>query len=132
MANNITINAALAFASAGITWPTTQGGTPGAIGPTFTNFVFTSVSGLFIAASPSISTSGQALDLGPVTSPHWSVFYNQDPTNYVTLYNGSGGAVFARLMPGEFALVPLDTSCVPYAKANTANTSALTYLIIDS
>lgn len=77
--------------------------------------------GLFIVeGSVSIATVATAFPLGQVTQPHWAFFLNLDPTNYVQLMNGAAGAVFARLLAGEPAFVPLDPGCVPYGKANTA------------
>lgn len=78
-----------------------------------------------------VTTSAIAIPLGQVTTPHWAWFYNLDPTNYVQFQNGSGGAVFLRLNPGEGTWVPLDPGITPYAKANTASVQ-IEYLILDA
>jgi len=75
-----------------------------------------------------VPTSNTAIPLGGVTTPNWSFFYNSDPTNYIQFSNGSGGAVFLRLRPGQYFVGPLDDACVPYAKANVAICN-LEYLI---
>ncbi len=75
----------------------------------------------YIQAEMSVPTSATVIPLGGVTSPHWAWFYNTDATNYLQLQNGASGAVFCRLLAGDFALVPLDPAAVPYAIANTAN-----------
>lgn len=51
----------------------------------------------------------------------WAFFRNLDVTNYVELGLDVTGTFvpFCKLLPGEYALVPLSTTAV-YAKANTA------------
>lgn len=75
-----------------------------------------------------ILTSPTQIPLGSVISPGWAWFRNMDPTNYVQIMPGSGGAYLIRLLPGEFALFPLDSGAAPYAIANTAPID-LEYLI---
>ena len=67
----------------------------------------------------SCPTSAQAIPLGQVTQPHWAVFYNLDPTNYIQLQNGASGAVFGRLIAGDITPFCLDPTCVPFTVANT-------------
>jgi len=76
-----------------------------------------------------VQTTATVVPLGSVTEPYYAWFCNLDDTNYVQLQNGAAGAVFARLQPGDCALVPLDPGCVPYAVANTAAVQ-LEYLIV--
>lgn len=77
-----------------------------------------------------VPTSPVAIPLGQVTQPHWSWFFNLDPTNYVNIGEGSTGAYFCTLYPGEFALVPWNSvGNLPYAVANTAAV-LLEYLIL--
>jgi len=78
--------------------------------------------------SISIATTATAIPLGQVVQPHWAFFINMDPTNYLTLANGAAGAIFARLLAGDPAFVPLDPACVPYGIANTG-ACVLEYLI---
>jgi hypothetical protein len=121
MANEITINASLSFSKAGVTI--------NPVGATFTNLQF-NVAGLnYVENVLSVGTSATVIPLGSVTAPHFAVFQNMDPTNYLTIFNGASGAVLARLRAGEPALIPLDPAAVPYATANTA-ACVLSYLII--
>lgn len=73
-----------------------------------------------IRSSLSVQTTPTLIPLGGISTPHYSAFYNTDPTNYVVLHNGSSGAHFVLLNPGEFAVLPLDPGSTPYATANTA------------
>ncbi len=123
MANEITINSSLSFAKAGVTMNTE--------GASFTNLLFNVTGNNYIKLSVSVGTSPQLLSLGPVVSPHWSVFQNQDSSNFITLRNGGGGAVLLRLLAGEIAVCPLDPLCLPYAQADTA-ACILSYLIISA
>ena len=62
----------------------------------------------------------EALTLGEVTSPGWAFFINRDATNFVELRVSTGGAKFAKLLPGEFACLRLGSGAqVPYALADT-------------
>lgn len=81
-----------------------------------------------VEGTMSVPTSATAIPLGPLSNPHWAAFHNLDPTNYITLFNGVAGAVFARLLATEWAVVPLDPLCVPYALANSG-ACLLEYLI---
>lgn len=91
-----------------------------AIGRNISNALFDISSGVYSQGIKSFGTSEAAVPLGAVTSCGWSFFYNSDTANYVTIYNGAGGAVFLKLAPGEFAFCPLTPACVPYILANTA------------
>lgn len=63
----------------------------------------------------------EAIVLGEVTSPGWAIFINRDTANFVNLKVATGGAVFAKLMPGEFALLRLGSGAqAPFAQADTA------------
>jgi hypothetical protein len=65
----------------------------------------------------------EVLDIGSdIATAGWAFLRNQDATNYVEI-----GLVvtatfypFAKLMPGEWAIIPLGTLSI-YAKANTAS-----------
>jgi len=76
-----------------------------------------------------VTTAGVAIPLGGIAAPHWFVGVNQDPTNYLQLKNGSGGAVVVRLYPGEVAFFPWDNGATPYAVSSTASTT-LEYLLL--
>jgi hypothetical protein len=91
-----------------------------AIARAVTALQFTMTGNLLVEGVVSIATTATAFGLGGVTQPHWAWFKNLDAANYVQLQNGASGAVFARLVAGEVAIVPLDPSMVPYGIANTA------------
>jgi hypothetical protein len=113
MANEITASASLSYNN-----PLTVSGP---VGKSKDGFQANSLAQLAPNGSTiSIAITATAIPLGQITTPGWSWFRNLDSTNYVQLMNGATGAVFARLEPGEFALIPLDSACVPYAIANTA------------
>ena len=69
----------------------------------------------------SAATTETAVPLAPVTAPGWVFIKNLDATNFVNLKTGTGGVVFAKLLPGEFALLRLGSGAQsPYAQADTA------------
>lgn len=56
-----------------------------------------------------------------VTTPRWAMFVNRDATNAIQLKVAASGAVFARLLAGEFALLPLGAGALtPVAIAENA------------
>lgn len=81
-----------------------------------------SVSSLkFIHHKQSIGTSEEAIVLGEATAPGWAIFINRDSTNFIELRVSTGGAKFAKLKAGEFAVLRLGSGAqVPYAIADTA------------
>ncbi len=71
-----------------------------------------------VHAKQSIPTSEIAIELGDLSSIRWAIFINRDSANYLELKVATGGAIFAKLMPGFFALLPLGSGAqVPYAVA---------------
>lgn len=122
MANEITVTASLSCNNPAVS--------SSAVGRALTNQQFT-MNGQFLEApaTMSVGTSATAIPLGQITAPHWAWFYNLDTVNYVTIRNGSGGADFIQLFPGEFAVVPLRTTMTPYAVANNAPV-LLEYMIL--
>ncbi len=102
-----------------------------AIGRAITGLLRNMGGNFYIQDVMSVTTAALAVPLGSVTSPHWAVFNNLDPTNYLTLFNGSSGAVFTRLVAGDMAVVPLDPACVPWAQANTG-ACLMEYLILST
>jgi hypothetical protein len=121
MANEISLTASLSAFKAAVM--------QAALGLSVSNLPFTMTGNFEVQGIVSIGTSATAIPLGQVTTPHWAVFINKDTTNYVTLANGASGAVFARLLAGEPAFVPLDPTMVPYGTANTAPV-IIQYLIL--
>lgn len=86
----------------------------------------------FIRHKQNIGTSEEAIVLGEVTTPGWALFVNKDLTNYIKLLVGTGGAEFARLLPGESARLRLGAGAqVPYGQAN-GSACQLDYLIINT
>lgn len=84
----------------------------------------------FIRAKQNIGTSEEALALGEVTSPGWAFFINRDVTNFINLKVATSGAIFAKLLPGEFAMLRLGSGAqAPYAIADTA-ACQLEYMLV--
>jgi len=74
----------------------------------------------------------EAIPLGECTSPGWAMFVNRDATNFINLKVATGGAIFAKLLPGEMALFRLGSGAqAPYAIADTA-ACQLEYLILQT
>lgn len=124
MANEISFTASLT-----ITKPSVL---PTPLNMAVTNLLKSMGGNFAIQDSMSVPITSTAVPLGSVTTPHWAVFVNMDPANYIQLYNGVAGAVFARLLGGtpfgDWAIVPLDPACVPFAIANT-QACQMAYLI---
>lgn len=80
------------------------------------------------SAGFSVPTSATAIPMGGITTPRYAGFWNLDPTNYITIQNGSGGSEFIRLLGagagagpyGDACILPLGPAVVPYAIANTS------------
>lgn len=86
----------------------------------------------FVHAKQTIGTSEESLVIGETTSPGWFFAINRDSTNFIELRVGTGGAKFAKLLPGEFCFLRLGSGAqVPYAIADTA-AAALEYLVINT
>jgi hypothetical protein len=60
-----------------------------------------------------------ALDMGSVTTPGVAWFKNCDATNFIDIRNGSAGALFLHILPGEVWPVRLEPTVAPYALADT-------------
>lgn len=74
----------------------------------------------YIRHKQNIGTSEEAIVLGEITSPGWAIFINRDLTNFINLKVATGGAIFAKLLPGEFALLRLGSGAqAPFAIADT-------------
>jgi hypothetical protein len=104
-------------------------------GISFTNLQFNiaSTNPNIVMGELTVSTSATAVPLGTLSGSNLGMafFRNLDPTNYITLFNGSGNssAALAQLygaangadVYGGFAWLWLPPACVPYALASTAN-----------
>jgi hypothetical protein len=75
--------------------------------------------------------AAEALLLGDVASPGVALFHNMSATNYVEIYDSSGGAAVLKLLPGEWAGPMRFSVATPAAKANTTSVD-LEYWIIET
>ena len=73
-----------------------------------------------------VGITAEAVALGDVSTIGYALFKNMDPTNFVELALDSAVStqIFAKLLPGDIALVPLKTATI-YAKADTAGVNLL-------
>lgn len=77
-------------------------------------------------------TVEEAVGLGDTASRGWAMFINRDATNFINLKVATGGAIFAKLLAGEFALLRLGSGAqAPYAIADTA-ACQMEILILDT
>jgi len=84
----------------------------------------------YVEGTLSVTTSAIAIPLGSIGTVGFMMIINLDPTNYVTVINGSGGTALVKLEPGEFALFRC-ASAAPYIQANTA-TCEVSYLAVEN
>jgi hypothetical protein len=82
-----------------------------------------------VRKTQTIGTTDTALDMGAITNPGFLVAINLDATSRIQLYNGAAGLVYGSLGPGDPCCIPLDPTCVPYAKA-IPTAARLDYLLI--
>lgn len=110
MANEIAVSANLSVGINGVTSSLTASKTANFTGPS----QFQNVQAVGIAA--------EQLDLGEATfTCQYIMLKNLDATNFVqvALDSGVSTQIFGKLMPGDFMLLPPQTSTL-YLKANTA------------
>ncbi len=108
MANELTLNLALSFVKSAISTTMTSG-----------TVKFT-VSGVdYVRETWTVPTSITAIPLGGVATPGYCMITNKDATNYVDIYDSTGGNACIRLLPGEWAVFRFKTTA-PAAKSNTA------------
>jgi hypothetical protein len=78
------------------------------------------------------TAGGTVIPVANLSSLGWSMFKNNDSTNYVDLLSATSGTAFARLMPGESALFRINPGITaPAALAHTAAV-LITYLILEN
>jgi hypothetical protein len=122
VANELTLSATLAYAD--------DEGADEAL--QVAELLATSSGKLYVKDKQSIGITEEAIGLGEVTSPGWGLFINRDTVNFLELRVGTGGAKFAKLKPGECALLRLGSGAqVPYAIADTA-ACKLEYIIVQT
>ncbi len=86
----------------------------------------------YVKGKQSIGTSEEAINLGDLSAPGYALFRNRDETNFINLKVATAGAIFAKLLPGEIALLRLGSGAqAPYAIADTA-ACQLEYLIVNT
>lgn len=86
----------------------------------------------YVKGKQNIGTSEEAISLGDLSAAGYAFFRNRDETNYIELKVATSGAIFAKLLPGEVALLRLGSGAqAPYAVANTA-ACQLEYLIVNT
>lgn len=108
MANELTISASISFTKGGVTAALSRAGTTLTVsGTKYTRVV------------QSIGLTQQALELGDVGTPGYSLIVNLDATNFVKIRGASGGVDCIKLKPGEFCLFR-NAGSAPFAIADTA------------
>ncbi len=69
----------------------------------------------------SIGITEEAITLPEGGAPGYAAFINRDDTNFINIKVGTAGAIFAKLLPGEFAVLRLGSGAqAPFAIADTA------------
>lgn len=107
MANEISINGSLSFATAGLSAGVSKSAN---VSPEDTAIIEQIVA---------IDTSDTVIDLGAVAAPGWVMLVNQDPTNFVIV--GSDGTLYPiKIGPGQSAGPMLWNEAAVHAKADTA------------
>lgn len=76
--------------------------------------------------------AAEAIQLGEIAAPGWLLVQNNDATNFVELHTqAAAGVAFAKLQPGEFALLRLGSGVTaPAAKADTAAVE-IEYMVVE-
>lgn len=111
MANEITVNASLAYEDSEDADELFS----------ITDLLASVASKKYIKHKQNIGITEEAITLGEVTTPGWALFINRDETNFINLRVATGGAIFAKLKPGEIALLRLGSGAqAPYAISDTA------------
>lgn len=120
MANELTLNGSLAYADS-------EGSD---ISLAISALLASVATKKFIHGKQNIGITEEAIVLGEVTSPGWSIFINRDVTNFIELRVATGGAKFAKLLPGEFWCGRLGSGAqAPFAISDTG-ACQLEYLLI--
>jgi hypothetical protein len=112
MALELTLNGSIAYAD--------SDGTEDSLA--VVNFLKTVASKLIAHFKQSVGTSEQVIPLSGISAPGYCLIINWDPTNFVEVRVGTGGAKSDRLDPGGgFCLKRFGSgSQVPYIIADTA------------
>jgi hypothetical protein len=92
-----------------------------AVGRAVTDLLVTMSGSAYIEGVLTVLTTATVIPLGSITMPGWCFFQNQDPTNFIRIMNGSGGAKVPKMLPEGIAIFRWDETAVPYAQADTAS-----------
>jgi hypothetical protein len=114
MANEITIAATLSATKNGATVTSTA------------SALVTMTGDEMLTNVQNVGTSAEAVTVTDLDTAGYAFFKNMDATNFLELALDSSVStqVFAKLFPGQFALLPLKTTTI-YAKADTAGVNLL-------
>lgn len=77
-----------------------------------------------------IGITQEAIGMGEIAAPGFSVWINRDPTNAIQLRRATGEGAMVRLKPGEVAMFRLEATA-PFAIALVAS-CYLEYLILEA
>lgn len=122
MANEFTLNASIAYADSEDTEAELA----------IIDFLASISSKKYTKLKMTVGITEEVIPLGEATAPGWAMFINRDPTNFIELRVATSGAKFAKLKPGEFALLRLGSGAqVPYAIADT-DVCQMEYLIFNT
>lgn len=118
MANELTISGSMSFSKDGVTSSVTKTGVQVTIsGSKVTEIV------------QAVATSEEALDLGDITAPGYTMIENLDATNYVSLRRATGEGNVIKILAGKFAGPFQFEATAPFVIANTATVNIRTWII---
>lgn len=121
MANELTVTGTLSYAKGNIA----------TVSMTKNGKQFNVTGSNYERGTQSMGTSSPvAISLGSIGTVGWFFLQNNDATNYVDIYDSTGGNAFLRLFPGEFA-VGRFAATAPAAKANTASV-VIEYMLVEN
>ncbi len=111
MANEITLSASLAYSD--------SEGTE--VSLALASFIASVATKKVMRFKQAVGITEEAVILGECTSPGWAIFINLDETNFIELRVATSGAKFAKMKPGEPAMLRLGSGAqAPFAIADTA------------
>lgn len=90
MANEVTVNATLAYQDADMSSADTM---------QIVNFLYSIGAKGLLHTKQQVTTSAAALNLGPIATLGYCFLKNLDPTNVIKVLNATGGKHFATLQP---------------------------------
>ena len=118
MADELTVTAGLAYSNGGVS-----------LSKSATDLVTVSAN-YVVHQIHTVTTIGEALPLGSVTTPGYCLIKNTDAANFILVGN-SGDTPVIRVEAGELAVFRFSQAITPAAIADTANVAIEYYLISD-